>query len=66
MIDHFSDSSFFILQMENLDEVLKDKEEQLAAAKSRLASVSADQNSSDSVVSSLEACMAEKDKQIER
>ena len=53
-------------QVENLEEALKDKEDEIAAMTNKVASVSANQNSVDIVVAGLQESLDSKDKQIER
>ena len=54
----------FLLQIENLEDLLKEKDGQLEAAKSRLSAIQAHQSTSEGTVSSLEEAIADKDKQI--
>lgn len=58
--------SALALQVENLDEILQEKENQLLGAQAKLASMHADQSSSDSALSSLEDSLADKERHIER
>ncbi len=54
------------LQIDNMDEMMKDRESQLDTIKQRLRTLNADQNTSDSALSSLEVSLNDKEKQIER
>jgi hypothetical protein len=55
-----------LFQIEHLEDMVGDKEGQLQASKARLASLHADQSSSDSALSSLEESLSDREKQIER
>ena len=52
--------------MENLEETMKDKEDEVTAMKIKLSSVSANQNSVDNLVDGLQDSLNSKEKQIER
>ena len=57
---------FYLPQVDNVEDMLRDKENQLQQAKSRLATIQADHSASDSALTSLETSLAEREKQIER
>ena len=52
--------------MDNLEDLIKEKEALVTSTKSKLASLQADHNTSGTAMSSLEELITDKEKQIER
>ena len=62
----FSPSSIILFQIENLEELLKEKDNQVEIARSKLSAVQAQTYSSEGALSSLEEALADRDKQVRR
>ena len=54
----------YLLQIENLEELLKEKDNQVDIARTKLSAVQAQTFSSEGTVTSLEEALADRDKQI--
>ena len=53
-------------QLDNLDDQLQEKDDEIGVIRNKLTSYHADQSSTDSAVSSLEESLSDKDKQIDK
>ena len=58
--------SIILLQIENLEELLKEKDNQVEIARSKLSAVQAQTYSSEGALSSLEEALADRDKQVNK
>ena len=58
--------SINLLQIENLEELLKEKDNQVEIARSKLSAVQAQTYSSEGALSSLEEALADRDKQVNK
>ena len=59
-------NTFISFQVDNAEEMLREKEALCDQLKGRLRSMHADQDSTDNAISNLEDTIAEKEKQIDR
>lgn len=55
-----TDGYLFVLQIENLQEQLRDKEKQMSSLKERVKSLQADTSNTDTALTTLEESLAEK------
>lgn len=63
---HSNHTFHFALKVENLEDLLKEKDAAIEAARTRLSAIQAHQTTSEGTMTSLEEAIADKDKQIQQ